>query len=297
MTFESLFRSAARLMLAGALALSVDAVAQETKQAPVNQATTHQKADNLQLLVTKSVSARRIEESGDVEANANLETARDLVAEAHEDLAAGRVEEADRKLNEALRLVNGETRRLSQDQTKDSQAKRVYDKRLKSVNAFMAAYDRVSTEKGNGTAFQTQIAKIKQQVAAAEALAGKGDYEKAKEVLDQAYNATRASIRDMRQGDRLVRTLNFATAQDEYKYEIDRNDSHFMLLQLAVDQQQLPKSVMPRIEKQRSAAEQLRGEAEKQAAGGDYPTAIDTLNKSTDALLKAIRLTGLSLPG
>lgn len=297
MTFESLFRSAARLILAGAIALSFDAAAQETKQSPVNQAMTHQKADDLQLLVTKSVSAKRIEESGDVEALATLETARDLVVEAHEDLAAGRVEEADRKLNEALRLVNGATRRLSQEQTRDSEAKRVYDKRLKSVNAFIAAYDRVSIEKGNGAAFQVQIAKIRQQVVTAEALAGKGDYDKAKEVLDQAYITTRASIRDMRQGDRLVRTLDFATPQDEYKYEIDRNDSHFMLLQLAVDQQQLPKSMIPRIEKQRNTAEQLRGEAEKQAADGDYPTAIDTLNKSTDALLKAIRLTGLSLPG
>lgn len=297
MTIGFLVRNSVGLALATALLLSTPLAAQETKQAPVNQQTTHQKANNIDLLLNKSVSAKRIEESGDLDAISNLETARDLVAEAHEDLAGGRVEEADRKLNEALRLMNGETRRLSQDQVREKQAKQVYERRLKSVNAFMSAYDRVATEKGNGSAFKAQIAKIRQQVATAEGLAGKGDYEQAKDVLDQAYNATRTSIRDMRQGDTLVRTLNFATAQDEYKYEVDRNDSHFMLLQLAVDQQQLPKSVLPRIEKQRKAAEQLRADAEKQAAGGDYPTAIDTINKSTDALLKAIRLTGLSLPG
>jgi len=297
MKFQPLLRYAVRTVFAAALAVSFPAIAQETKQAPVNQATTHQKADNIELLVNKSVSARQIEESGDIEAIANLETARELVTDAHEDLAGGRFEEADRKLNEALRLVNDETRRLSQDQVKDKQQKQVYERRLKSVRAFIAAYDRVATEKGNGSAFHGQIAQIKQQVAAAEAMAGKGDYGQAKEVLDQAYGATRANIREMRQGDTLVRTLNFASPQDEYKYEVDRNDSHFMLLQLAVTQQQVPKSVVSRIEKQREAAERLRGDAEKQAAAGDYPAAIDTLNKSTDALLKAIRLAGISLPG
>ena len=88
--------------------------AQQEQRVPVDQATTKQKAIFLRNLVTKSVAAETIEKSGDAAAKAKLAEARALVDEAHRDLDAGRVEDANAKLDRAIGLVNAETRRLSQ---------------------------------------------------------------------------------------------------------------------------------------------------------------------------------------
>ncbi|MFM9845839.1 MAG: hypothetical protein ACKVP3_01595 [Hyphomicrobiaceae bacterium] len=293
-------RLAARATIFGAALLLVAvaaAQAQQTSPAPATQESTHQKAEYLRLLTTDSVSARKIEDSGDVEAIANLETARDLVTEAHDDLAAGKIEVADKKLNDALRLINAETQRLSQDEVKEKRAEDLYNKRLKSVKQFLLAIGRVADEKGLSSSLAQQIEKTKQEVVEAERLARQGDFKNAREKLDAAYLATRADIRDMRQGDKLTRTLTFATAEEEYKYELDRNDSHFMLLDLAIAETQAPKSILPRIDKSREAAKKLRSAAEALSAKGDHAGAINSLVQSTDMLLKAIRLTGISLPG
>ena len=39
----------------------------------------------------------------------------------------------------------------------------------------------------------------------------------------------------MRSGDTLVRSLNFASKEEEYRYEIDRNDTHQMLIKVLVE--------------------------------------------------------------
>jgi len=101
----------------------------------------------------------------------------------------------------------------------------------------------------------------------------------------------------MREGKTLTRTLEFATAGEEYDYELGRNRSHFLLLQFALSEKTPAASVVGRIEENRKTAEGLRGAAEKRAAAGAHPEAIDLLNQSTNLLLKTIRMSGIFVPG
>ena len=101
----------------------------------------------------------------------------------------------------------------------------------------------------------------------------------------------------MREGQTLVRSLDFATAAEAYEYELGRNESHFMLLQYAKLENNPAGSVVGRIEQNHSEAERLRAEAEREAAGGGHAAAIGLLNQSTDLLLKAIRMSGVFVPG
>lgn len=276
------------------LVLSWPAAAQQ--RVPADPATTGQKAEFVENLVSRSVSVTRIEESGDAAAMESLAEARALVGQAKANLKGGAFEAANDKLDQALALVNREIRRLSGDEVRGAHEQAMYDRRLKAVNTFLSAYERVA-EEGTSRAAARQAEAIRALIGKAEGEARNGRYDEALEILDDAYVIARGDIREMRQGKTLTRTLDFATAEEAYDYELSRNRSHFLLLQFALSEKTPAGSVVGRIEGNREKAEGLRGAAEKKAAAGAYPEAIDMLNQSTGLLLKTIRMSGIFVPG
>jgi len=287
------------LLLAAGLAgtCSLLASAQDTQRVPIEQATTQQKAVCVGKLVTRSVSAKTIEDKGDATAKASLGRARRLVEEANVDIAAARYKVANGKLDEALRLVNTEAREISLATTKAERSRRVYDKRRNSVTIFLSAYERVAGEKELSLATKAQVADIRKAVREAEKLAAAGSLYEANDTLGRAYQAERGAIRELREGKTLVRTLDFKTPEAEYRYEHDRNDSHVMLLKFAISEKNPPKARQTRIDALREQSIVLCDAAESQAQSGDHADAIEILTRSTQVLLKAIRMSGLWVPG
>jgi hypothetical protein len=207
------------------------------------------------------------------------------------------VEAANDKLNQALVLVNTEARRLSKGQVQRERLREAYDKQLKTVEAFRTAFDRVAREKAASASTITQAETLAKLIGQAEGLAAEGRLADAKSVLDRAYRMSTGSLRELREGDTLVRSLVFETPADEYKYEHDRNFSHVMLLKLALSQNQPSASRLKAIESLRAKALDLQEQGERQAQDGDHVSAIDTLVESTKTLMKAIRMSGLFIPG
>lgn len=291
---SNLFRRCLPMLTALLLAISGPAEAQN--RVPADAATTGQKAKFVENLVSKSVSVTRIEQSGDADARESLSQARGLVDQAKADLKAGAVEAADQKLNQALALVNSEIQRLSGAEVRGAHDVQMYERRLNAVATFLAAYERVA-EEGSSRAAVKQAETLRSLMGKARGMAGNGRYAEAIEILDDAYVTARGDIREMRQGQTLTRSLDFATAEEAYDYELGRNRSHFLLLQFALSEKTPAGSVAGRIQENRGTADKLRAGAERKAAGGDYPAAIDMLNKSTDLLLKTIRMSGMFVPG
>lgn len=285
----------AAVALAALMALPAGSALAQAR-VPADAATTGQKAQFVENLVTRSVSASRIEQSGDAAALQSLSAARDLVDRARGDLASGAVAEANAKLDEALALVNREVQRLSGAEVRSAHDRDVYERRLKSVRTFLSAYQRVADE-GSSRAAAGQAATIRDLIGRAEAEAAKGRYAQAIDHLDTAYTVARGDIREIRDGQTLTRSLDFATAEEAYDYELGRNQSHFLLLQFAIAEKAPSGSVVGRIDANRREAEALRATAEAQAAAGDHPAAIDNLNLSTEILLKTIRMSGMFVPG
>lgn len=282
------------LLLAG---MTAPGLAQESPRVPVDQATTQQKAVFLNRLVSQSVSVKKIEESGDSEALAKLETARDLVREAEAALQARDFRTANDKLDAALELINQETRRLSEPEVTQASLRRAYDRRLHAVRTFLAAYERVAGEKQAGRATAAQVSEIKRLIDEAEALASEGDLERGIGKLDNAYRSARGDIRELRDGQTLTRSLDFESPEAEYDYERNRNDSHVMLLKFALSEKQPSAIRLEAVEALRGEAAAQRAAGERQAETGDFPGAIDSLVRSTDTLLKAIRMSGVYIPG
>jgi hypothetical protein len=165
------------------------------------------------------------------------------------------------------------------------------------VRTFLAAYERVAGEKESGSATTTQVAEIRRLIAEAETASAGGNLTQGIAELDRAYRIARGDIRELRDGETLTRSLTFDSPEAEYDYERNRNDSHFMLLKFALSEQQPGGDRMAAIERLRSEAALRRGEGENWASAKDYPRAIEALMKSTDSLLKAIRMSGVFIPG
>ena len=294
MPIQSMRRVWPALLSAFLLLAAAGAGAQE--RVPADLGTVRQKAQYVENLVTSSVSVARIEQQGDAAARDKLAEARALVEEAKRELDAGAADAANAKLDQALTMVNTEIRRLSGDEVVQAHDREVYERRLAAVRAFLGAYARVA-EEGASRAAAAQAETLRTLIAKAEGEAAQQDYAKAIATLDAAYRQARGEIREMRQGQTLTRSLDFETVEEAYDYELGRNASHFLLLQYAQQEKTPQGSVVQRIEGNRQQAEKLRAEAERKAAAGEHAEAIGLLNESTDLLLKAIRMSGLFVPG
>lgn len=281
---------------AAMLALGAMDGAAANERVPTSAAVTAQKSAFLERLVTDSVSVRTILDSGDDAAIAKLEEARRLVEEAKALLGEGEYDEADIKLDRALELVNGEARRLSASEVKTNRAAEAFDRRRHTVDIFLSAYERVTEDEKDPSA-DTQASLIRKLVAEADSLKSRGEYEKGVAVLDRAYEIARSDIRDAREGQTLVRSLEFETPREAYEYELGRARSHFLLLQFAMEEKNPEGSILEAVKQKRKEAEALRVQATKKADGGQYIAAIADLEAATELLLKGIRMSGIFIPG
>lgn len=264
---------------------------------PISAANIDQKAKFVTSLVTSSASMRAIESSGDADALQALGAARKMAEEANKEAAEGKLQSADEKLNKAVELMMTHTRRVTESSVKGNRAQQLYESRVASVKALLEAFDRVAKEKNATSRVSDRRASIGSLLAEIEGMAKAGNYEGAVILLDKAYSAITSEVAALRDGDKLTKELSFASAEEEYVYEIDRNDSHVFLLKLTLAEKPPHPSFAPQIETMRTDAEEMRKQAEAKAHGKDYAGAIKGLGDSTDKLIKALRMAGAYIPG
>jgi len=248
-------------------------------------------------LLTDSSAARKIEESGNPEAL-------DLKAKAtsHFDNArrfndSGDVESAQSELREAIQLMTAAVQATNADAGVSSKEANDYSRRRESLQALATAHDRIASENGEKGMNRELQEKVAADLVVADALLEQGKADDARAALDTIYEAIKLSLEGLRGGDTLVRELNFETKEDEYEYEIDRNDTHRMLVQVLLADKIENSPMRASAEKFISNAEALRTEAEGVAGDKQYEEAIELLERSTKELIRAIRSAGVYIPG
>ena len=96
----------------------------------------------------------------------------------------------------------------------------------------------------------------------------------------------------------LVRSLIFTSKREEFDYEIDRNETHRMLINVLLSERKDAGGAMPpAMQAFVDQAAALRKDADAQARRGDHEGAIKTLEASTRELVRAIRAGGIYIPG
>jgi hypothetical protein len=278
-------RTSRHTLLAGALLLS--AAAWAAPDAPQLE----RRLQSVETLIERSSAARQIESSAVAAAVERREKARVAHRAATESLRRGELDRTAALLSEAsANMVEG-ARLAAPERVVAGKDRGDFESRLESAKALLAAQRRIAAEKSTPSGRETSAA-IERQVADAEAAARAGDLTAARASAERAYLLARAAIGSMRGGDTLVRTLTFASPEEEYAYELDRNDTHRMLLTMLLDG---PKGEAAGPARTRSG--ELRTRAEAAARDRDYANALRLLEDSTRELVRAIRAAGVYIPG
>jgi hypothetical protein len=282
-------------LLGPAQALAQSAAAQAAS-APLSREQVERRLSSNTTLIEHSSAARQIDSSGNADAAEQRDRARALHQRARAALAEGDLLQANRLSDAAARTMLEAVRSASPEQITDRKDRSDFDTRLNATRALIDALKRVATEKNAGARNAELVQRIEGLVGDAQRQSAAGHLPDARRLLDQAYGASRAAIGHLRGGDTLVRSLNFATKQEEYAYEIDRNDTHRMLVQLLLqDRRSLAADAL--VDKALQASALLRRQAEEQAARRDFDAGVRTLEESTRELVRAIRGAGVFIPG
>ena len=248
-------------------------------------------------LIENSSAAKQIESSGVAAAAAQRSRARELHRQAGEALRAGQLEATAKLLDEASRAMFDGVRLAAPEQLVARQQRADFDARMESTRALLDAQKRIAAEKSTGPRAGELSQRIEALMAEASELARGGRLVDARRTLDQAYLAVKAAIGTLREGETVVRSLNFASKAEEYVYEVDRNDTHQMLVRMLLNDKRGGAGVDTMVEQSVAAAAKLRAQAEEQAARRDHEAAVLTLEQSTRELVKAIRGAGVYIPG
>ena len=282
------------LLAISAGAASIGASAQPAAaDAGVDRERLEQRLTAVETLLENSSAARQVEASGDASARQKREKAREIYRQARAAYQSGQYARALELLPEASAQMFDAVRSSAPGEVTGPKARSDFDARLDSVNALYAAYRRVAAEKQSVAGVAETSRDIEKLIGEAQRLAGEGKVDAGRTALDRAYLITKASVSSLRSGDTLVRSLQFATKEEEYRYELDRNDTHQMLVKVLTDGK-------PRTAEQESAiakAARLRTQADAAAAGAQHAAGVMLLEESTRELIRAIRSAGVFIPG
>jgi len=294
------------LLMCFGLCFAYTAMAAETISPPTSSSKTwgveekeqlERRLQSVDTLIEKSSAAKQIESSPNPDAVAQRDKARDLRRQAVAAFAAQDYDKSKNLLAEAAKTLFEAARLAAPEQITHAKKQRDFDSRLDSVNALLSAQERIGAEKHQDAKEEDISRKIKALVQQAKALAAENKLDEARTILDQALLAAKTAIGGLREGDTLVRSLNFATKEEEYHYETDRNDTHKMLVKVLIEEKYGAEGVKPATQKLLDQAAELRATAEEQGKKGDYEGGIKTLEDSTKQLIRAIRSAGIFIPG
>lgn len=250
----------------------------------------------LRKLLEISSGAKQVMQSSNIEAHQAYIAARTTY------LAAANETETDKinaLLDQAVKEMYLAIRLASPKELINRKKERDYKQRLLSVNALIEALERIAIEKNKVDDTNKLKVHVNELIQSADLLVKKKKLDDARVQLDEAYLLIKTGIENMRSGDTLVRDLNFASKEEEYTYELDRNDTHQMLIKMLVEKRlaSKPESYRKRILDKVEIAKELRSKAELEAESGNFEAGITELENSTRELVKAIRMGGVFIPG
>lgn len=284
--------SNAWLSVMAMLALVVASLATEPVQAEEDELA--DRVAMVRTLLFESSAARRIEASENEAAQQKRAQAIELFEAARE---PGDVVEREAKLKEAVSLLYQASAAAPPSRSAEEKGRNDFARKRESLVALLEAHERIMEEKGRNEAHAELLDEVEADLAAADSLLAEGSVEIARERLERAYDVTRLAVEHSRTGETLKRELKFESAEDEYHYELDRNETHRMLLTVLLKDKMDNERIRSRVEGFVETADVHRANADDMAREKRFEEAIEELERSTVELVKAIRGAGVYIPG
>ncbi len=258
---------------------------------------TQQQMKFVKKLLNVSSAAKKVKASEDVNVQSLYRAAKDLYQKALVNIDDENGDAAAESLFYATEMMFRAVKLAGKQKVVNDNDHRLFELRLKSVNALLDALQRIGKIKGVTDKTDKVKSAVDVEIANAKALIKTGQPFSARKIIDKAYVEIKTAISGLRSGDTLVRTLHFKTKKDEYLYELDRNDTHKMLVTLLLADKMKNPRTKARAQKFLDKAAALRKKAEEYADDGDYEKAVKTCEESTKQIVRAIRSSGFFIPG
>lgn len=244
-----------------------------------------------------SATSTRIRESDNRRAQDLLERAAKLHEEARRALADGDLALAEREIGLALRSISAANSALSQGNAPDDETAARNARLREEIVGYRESFDRSVLEKGPQFASLLDGERIDALLARADELTRAGEHVKAGEPLREAYQLTVDAVTRLRSNETVVYALEFRTPADEYRYEEKRHESYALLVHQMVSQGAAQGSRQSLVDRFLEDASRLASEAREQAAVGDHPAAIKTMEDANKSMVRALQTMGLAIPG
>lgn len=290
----------AALLLAGAAAVGVGSVAApagaDTGAAASQQAALESKIRLIKLLLSQSPAVQRIPQSNNAQAQKKLAEAQALYAKAETEAGAGRADAAIKLLDKALLEIVSASRMVPDASQLAAQERARYTGLRDSVRTFVSLHKSLSERMAGKKPVELDTGRINSMLVRAEGLAGAANHKEANAVLNDAYKTVVGAISRMLMAETIVYDMKFDTPADEFNYELARNRSYEDLVPLALKQLNPARETAMLSERYVQRSKELREAAQKQAAGGDYPAALKTIQDATGQLQRSLQIAGVVVP-
>lgn len=265
------------------------------------QAAVESKTRLIRLLLSQSPAMQRIPQSNNAQAKKKLADAQSLFAKATSEANAGRHDAALKMLDETLREITAASRMVPDMSQLASQERARYNSLLESTRAFVSLHKNLSARMAarnlpsSSNPLDT-ILRVKDQVDKAEVLAAAGNHKDANGILNDAYKSIVTALNRMLMSETIVYDNKFESPAEEFRHELARNRSYEELVPLAIAQFSPPREAAMQSERHVQQSRELRDVAQKQAASGDYPAALKTIQDATSHLQRSLRVAGVVVP-
>ena len=177
-------------------------------------------------LVNDSPVSIRIENTDDTEAKQQLKRSQEMWQQAVEHSERSEFELAEVHISEGLKLMTRLSRKVK-DQDREKQARIELYKQVKEhIDMFVTAFHRIAVEKGEdkvrGMLDRDELDAV---MFRAETAFDDGELAMANHLIRQAADMVDTALSDARHEDVLLHELNFESLEEEYAYEVSRNES------------------------------------------------------------------------
>lgn len=255
----------------------------------------YNKVKFLDWLVNDSPVSKRVEDSEDEEAIQQLKRAQEMWEQATEHSERSEYALAEVHISEGLKLMTRISRKFK-DQDRVRQARIDLYKQVKDhVDMFVVSFDRIAEEKGRDHIIKMlDRDKLNGLLSSAESNYEEGDLVMANHLMRQAADMVDHALSDARHEDVLLRELSFENLEEEYAYELQRNESYVMIIDLMQKKSATSQASAGYVKKMIEANAKRREEAEVLVKNGKFEQGIALLEKSTDKLSRALRVSGAS---
>ena len=276
-------------------------VAGETGAAPADDVAEKEKAhketlNKLNLLgyiLNNSKRAKEVRASGNERAVDILKTAHKHYEEARSLLDKGKYADSNIEIQKSLQNISVAFRMVVDKEREAEIASKQYESLYERVRSFSELFNQLPADKVKGI---LDYDKLNELLKKAESLYAEGKPKQALEPLSSVADMLEQALSDARKNETVVYALEFETPEDEYKYELERNENYTLLTNIIMSNS--PKEIkkkLPLIRMLINKNEEMVVEAEKLFEKGDVEEAISLLEKGNKTLVRALRLSGLTL--